>query len=161
ENNDLIEARIQYQVALDEDESSEEAVEMIRLLDAYDALQIEVEEKNWADAEKQANDLLKEETLVPAIETQVKAKLDEIDEGIDEHLKAQLKKAEKHVKNEEIKKATKALDKLEKDPFKDRVEADIKGMRKQIKATEKKLAEKKATEEKEQAAAQLNDKIGR
>src|SRR5699024_10960980 len=77
ENNDLIEARIQYQVALDEDESSEEAVEMIRLLDAYDALQIEVEEKNWADAEKQANDLLKEETLVPAIETQVKAKLDE------------------------------------------------------------------------------------
>ena len=158
DNDDSIEARIQFQVALDEDESSEEAKEMIRLLDAYDALQIEVEEGNWADAEELANDLLKEETLVPAIETQVKAKLVEIDEGIDEHLKAQLKKAEKHVKNEEIKKATKALDKLEKDPFKDRVESDIKNMREQIKTSEKQLAEKKAAEEKEQVAAKLNDK---
>src|SRR5699024_149939 len=117
ENNDLIEARIQYQVALDEDESNEEAEEMIRLLDAYDELQIEVEDENWVDAEEQANDLLREETIVPAIETQVKITLDESDEGIDGHLKAQLKKAKKHEKKEKFKKATKILNKLEKGYF--------------------------------------------
>src|SRR5699024_10553184 len=159
ENNDLIEARIQYQVALDVDESNEEAAEMIRLLDAYDTLQIEVEEENWSDAEEQANELLAEDTIVPAIETQVKITLDEIDGGIDEHLKAQLKKAEKHVKKEKFKKAKKILDKLEKGPFKDRVEADVKDIRKQIGAKEKQLAEKKEAEEKEAVeAAKVNDK---
>src|SRR5699024_2626678 len=98
DNDDLIEARIQYQIALDEDEKNEEAAEMIRLLDAYDTLQIEVEDENWVDAEEQADDLLREETIVPAIETQVKITLDEIDEGIDEYLTAQLEKAEKQVK---------------------------------------------------------------
>src|SRR5699024_4478176 len=100
DNDDLIEARIQFQVALDEDETNEEAAEMIRLLDAYDMLQIEVEEENWVDAEEQANELLAEDTIVPTIEAQVKITLDEIDEGIDGHLKAQLKKAKKHVKKE-------------------------------------------------------------
>src|SRR5699024_6187070 len=155
----LMEARIQFQVALDGDETSEEAAEMIRLLDAYDDLQIEVEEENWADAEELANEILKEETLVSAIETQVKATLAEIDEGIDEHLTAQLEKVEKQVEKKEIKKATKTLDKLEKDPFKDRVESEMKDMREQIGTTEKQLAEKKAAKEKEVAeVAQVNDK---
>lgn len=157
DKDDLIEARIQYQVALDEDESSEEAGEMIRLLDAYDDIQIEVEEKNWADAEARANDLLQEETIVPAIERQVKVTLDEMEAEVDEHLTAQLAKVEKHVKKQEIKKATKALDKIEKDPFKDRVEPEVKDMRKQIVAAEKQMAENKAAET-EQAAAPLNDK---
>lgn len=159
DNDDLMEARIQYQVALDEDDSSEEAAEMIRLLDAYDMLQIAVEDENWADAENQANDLLREDTIVPAIETQVKATLDEIDEGIDEHLIAQLEKVEKQVEKEDIKKATQTLDKLEKGPFKDRVESDVKELREQIAGVEKQLAEKKAAEEKEATeAAQVNDK---
>src|SRR5699024_3929855 len=81
------------------------------------------------------------------------------DEGIDGHLKAQLKKAKKHVKKEKFKKATKILDKLEKGSFKDRVESDIKDIRKQIEEEEKQLAEKKEAEEKEAVeAAKVNDK---
>lgn len=155
ENDDFYEAGTQFRLALDEDETSEEAAEMIRLLDAYDTLRKEVSNENWSEVESQANALLKDEAMVPAIEKRVEETLQLTEETVDEQLKAQLDKAEKQVKEEELKKALKTLDDLEKSPFKDRIKADIADMREQIKEAEKGVTEKKRAAEKEKYTAKL------
>src|SRR5699024_3137600 len=100
---------------LDEKTDSSEVKDMIALLNDYDTLQKKIENFEWTEAFDLANDILKNDAIVPSLQKEVKELLTTIEEEKEKEAQItnELKKIEKLINNDNVEKAHSKLSELE------------------------------------------------
>lgn len=146
-----------YNFALDEKTDSSEVKDMIALLNDYDTLQKKIENFEWTEAFDLANDILKNDAIVPSLQKEVKELLTTIEEEKEKEaqITSELKKIEKLINNDNVEKAYSELIELESKIKSNAFNSELDDLYNKLEMAEKRVAEK---EEKEAEKKRLEEK---
>lgn len=160
ESGDFEKALEFYNLALEEKKDSTEVKDIIALLNDYETLQGKIENDEWTEALDLANNMLKNDDIVPSLQKEVKELLTtiEAEKEKEEQIASELKKVEKLIKDEDVEKASSKLNELENEIRSNALKSEIEDLHNKLKVAEKRVAEKeRKAKEKEAEKKRLEE----